>query len=119
MVSQPEKDSYDRADEAPCRVARRKITLFAQAAERCSSHETSWQYLLADVDEEKHCSDELIERMQTVRNELPDIVRSWSESTKTAVHLAANWAICDAQRTVAMIDEITRDIFKGAKLKGF
>jgi len=54
-----------------------KITLFGgklpSAAEIPASEKTSWQYLLADVDEEKHCSDELIERMQTVRNELPDI----------------------------------------------
>jgi bacterioferritin (cytochrome b1) len=35
----------------------------------------SWQYLLADVDEEKHCSDELIEQMQTVRNEMPDVAK--------------------------------------------
>ena len=33
----------------------------------------SWQYLLADLDEEKHCGADLIEKMQTVRNELPDI----------------------------------------------
>ena len=33
----------------------------------------SWQYLLADLEEEKHCSDDLIEIMRTVRDELPDI----------------------------------------------
>ena len=33
----------------------------------------SWQHLLADLEAEKHCSDDLIEVMQTVRNELPDI----------------------------------------------
>ena len=33
----------------------------------------SWQYLLADLEEEKHCSDDLIEITQTVRDELPDI----------------------------------------------
>lgn len=33
----------------------------------------SWQYLLGDLEEEKHCSEDLIEIMQTVRNELPDI----------------------------------------------
>ena len=54
-----------------------KITLFGgklpSVPEIPASEKTSWQYLLADVDEEKQCSDELIERMQTVRNELPDI----------------------------------------------
>lgn len=33
----------------------------------------SWQYLLGDLDEEQHCSAQLIERMQTVREELPEI----------------------------------------------
>jgi bacterioferritin (cytochrome b1) len=33
----------------------------------------SWQYLLADLDEEKHCGADLIEKMETVRDELPDI----------------------------------------------
>jgi len=54
-----------------------KITLFGgklpSAAEIPASEKTSWQYLLADLDEEKHCSDEMIEQMQTVRDELPDI----------------------------------------------
>ena len=56
-----------------------KITLFGgklpSVAEIPASEKTSWQYLLADLDEEKHCSDELIERMQTVREELPDIAQ--------------------------------------------
>jgi rubrerythrin len=29
--------------------------------------------LLADVEEEKHCSEELIEQMQSVRDEMPDV----------------------------------------------
>jgi hypothetical protein len=33
----------------------------------------SWQYLVADLEEEKHCSDDLIVQMQSLRNELPDI----------------------------------------------
>ena len=32
----------------------------------------SWQELLADLDEEQHCSAELIVMMQTVRNEMPE-----------------------------------------------
>ena len=56
-----------------------KITLFGgrlpSVAEAPASEKSSWQYLLADLDEEKHCSEELIERMQTVREELPDIAR--------------------------------------------
>ena len=54
-----------------------KITLFGgklpSVAEIPGSEKTSWQYLLTDLDEEKQCSDELIERMQTVRDELPHI----------------------------------------------
>ena len=56
-----------------------KIILFGgklpSVAEISPSEKTSWQYLLADLDEEKQCSDELIERMQTVREELPDIAQ--------------------------------------------
>ena len=37
------------------------------------TEKNSWQYLLADLNEEKHCSAELIEQMQSVRDELPDI----------------------------------------------
>ena len=35
----------------------------------------SWQYLLADVEDEMHCSEELIEQMQTVRDEMPDVAK--------------------------------------------
>ena len=54
-----------------------KITLFGgklpRVPEPPTTEKNSWQYLLADLDEEKHCSEELIEQMQTVRDELPDI----------------------------------------------
>jgi len=54
-----------------------KITLFGGklpgVPEIAAAEHNSWQYLLADLDEEKHCSDELIEQMQTVRDELPDV----------------------------------------------
>ena len=33
----------------------------------------SWQYLLRDVEEAKHGSNDLIEQIQTVRGKLPDI----------------------------------------------
>jgi rubrerythrin len=33
----------------------------------------SWQYLLADVEEVKHCSEALIEQMQSVRDEMPEV----------------------------------------------
>lgn len=33
----------------------------------------SWQCLLDDLAAEKHCSEELIEKLQTIRNELPDV----------------------------------------------
>ncbi len=56
-----------------------KINLYGgtlpSVAEIPAGKKTSWQYLLADLDEEKHCSAELIERMQTVRNELPEIAQ--------------------------------------------
>lgn len=38
-----------------------------------ATEKNSWQYLLADLDEEEHCSDELIEKMQTVREEFPNV----------------------------------------------
>jgi bacterioferritin (cytochrome b1) len=54
-----------------------KITLFGgtipNVPKQPPTSRNSWQYLLADLEEEKHCSDDLIEIMQTVRNELPDI----------------------------------------------
>jgi len=56
-----------------------KIALFGgklpSVPEIPPSEKNSWQYLLADLDEEKHCSAELIEMMQTVRDELPDIAQ--------------------------------------------
>ncbi len=33
----------------------------------------SWQYLLGDLEQEKHCSDDMIEMIQTIRDELPDV----------------------------------------------
>ncbi len=33
----------------------------------------SWQRLLADLEEERHCSEDMIEQMQTLRDEMPDI----------------------------------------------
>jgi bacterioferritin (cytochrome b1) len=54
-----------------------KIKLFGgklpNVAEGPAAGENSWQYLLADVDEEKHCSEDLIEQMQTVRDEMPEV----------------------------------------------
>jgi len=54
-----------------------KITLFGGTLPSVSeipiSEKNSWQYLLADLDGEERCSAELIEQMQTVRDELPDI----------------------------------------------
>ncbi|MBM4263611.1 MAG: ferritin-like domain-containing protein [Deltaproteobacteria bacterium] len=38
-----------------------------------STEKNSWRYLLADLEEENHCGAALIEKMQSVRNELPDI----------------------------------------------
>jgi bacterioferritin (cytochrome b1) len=56
-----------------------KITLFGgmlpSVPEVPATEKNSWQYLLADLDEEQQCSAELIEQMQTVRDELPDIAR--------------------------------------------
>ena len=54
-----------------------KITLFGGKIPNVPisppTTKNSWQYLLADLEEERHCSDDLIEIMQTVRDELPDI----------------------------------------------
>ena len=54
-----------------------KITLFGEklpsVPDVSNGEKNSWQYLLADLDEEQQCSAELIEQMQTVREELPDI----------------------------------------------
>jgi len=54
-----------------------KLTLFGgtlpSVPEVPATEKNSWQYLLADLDEEEHCSAELIEQMQTVREELPNI----------------------------------------------
>ena len=54
-----------------------KITLFGgklpSVPETPAAEKNSWQYLLGDVDEEKHCSEELIEQMQTLRDEMPDV----------------------------------------------
>ena len=56
-----------------------KIALFGgklpSAAEAPTNGKNSWQRLLADLDEENHCSAELIEMMQTVREELPDVAQ--------------------------------------------
>lgn len=54
-----------------------KITLFGgripNVPKQPPTTKNSWQYLLGDLEEERHCSDDLIEQMQTVRNELPEI----------------------------------------------
>jgi bacterioferritin (cytochrome b1) len=54
-----------------------KITLFGgklpNVPDVPAAEMNSWQYLLADLDEEQHCSAELIEELETVRDELPDI----------------------------------------------
>jgi bacterioferritin (cytochrome b1) len=54
-----------------------KITLFGgkipNVPVELLTTKNSWQYLLGDLEAEKHCSDALIEEMQTLRNELPDI----------------------------------------------
>ena len=54
-----------------------KITLFGgklpSVPEVDPGEKNSWQYLLGDLDEERHYSAEPIEQMQTVREELPDI----------------------------------------------
>jgi len=44
--------------------------------ETAASEKNAWQDLLADLDEEKHCSAELVEIMQTVRNELPQVAEA-------------------------------------------
>jgi rubrerythrin len=54
-----------------------KIQLFGgklpSVTEPPAVEKISWQYLLADLAEEKHCSEELIEQLQTVRDELPEL----------------------------------------------
>lgn len=37
------------------------------------TEQNSWQYLLADLQEEKHCSEELLEQIQTIQPELPQV----------------------------------------------
>lgn len=37
------------------------------------TEQNSWQYLLTDLEEEKHCSEELLEQIQTLRPELPQV----------------------------------------------
>lgn len=44
-----------------------------EVAEIPTTEKNSWQYLLADLDEEKHCSAELLEQIQTIQLELPEI----------------------------------------------
>lgn len=44
-----------------------------EVAEIPATEKNSWQYLLADLDEEKHCSAELLEQIQTIQLELPEI----------------------------------------------
>ena len=54
-----------------------KITLFGapipNVPKEPATTKNSWQYLLADLEEEKQSSDDLIEQMQSLRNEMPDI----------------------------------------------
>ena len=54
-----------------------KITLFGgkvpSVPKQPPTTKNSWQYLLADLEDERHSSDALIEQMQTLRDELPDI----------------------------------------------
>ena len=54
-----------------------KITLFGgsipNVPKETATTKNSWQYLGADLEEEKHCSDDLIDQIQSLRNELPDI----------------------------------------------
>jgi bacterioferritin (cytochrome b1) len=38
-----------------------------------ATEKNSWQYLLADLDEEKHCAAELIEQIQSIGPELPGV----------------------------------------------
>lgn len=64
-------------------------------------NKSSWQQLLADLSEEKHCSEELIEKMQTVRNELPDIAegleRIYEEGEKHRAEIRAMLMRSDPQ----------------------
>ena len=54
-----------------------KITLFGapipNVPKEPATTKNSWQHLLADLEEEKQCSDDLNEQMQSLRNEMPDI----------------------------------------------
>ena len=54
-----------------------KITMFGSSIPTVPKEppttKNSWQYLLADLEEERQCSAELIEQMQSLRDELPDI----------------------------------------------
>jgi bacterioferritin (cytochrome b1) len=38
-----------------------------------ATDQNSWQYLLADLDEEKHCAAELMEQIQSIGAELPGV----------------------------------------------
>ena len=44
-----------------------------QAPKISTDEKNSWQYLLADLDEEKHCADELLEQIQNIQSELPGV----------------------------------------------
>jgi len=54
-----------------------KITLFGgripNVPKPPPTTKNSWQYLLADLEDERHSSDDLMEQMPALRNELPDI----------------------------------------------
>jgi bacterioferritin (cytochrome b1) len=56
-----------------------KITLFGarlpSVPEILPDEKNSWQYLLADLNEEQQSSEDLIEQMQTVREEMPEVAR--------------------------------------------
>ena len=56
-----------------------KITLFGarlpSVPEIPPDEKNSWQYLLADLNDEQHSSENLIAQMQTVREELPEIAK--------------------------------------------
>jgi len=54
-----------------------KITLLGgklpDVPEIPTAEKNSWQYLLADLDEEKHCSAELLEQINSMHEELPGV----------------------------------------------
>ena len=54
-----------------------KITMFGGSIPKVPKEQTttknSWQYLLADLEDERQNSAELIEQMQSLRDELPDV----------------------------------------------